>query len=410
MSDAIGHVVIVGGGSAGWLTAAVIAAEHRSTSASGLQVTLLESPDVRDHRRRRRHLADACATPCAGSGSARPTSSASAMRRSSRARSSRAGRRPASDDHYYHPFVLPQGYTETNLVAGWLQRHADVPFAELVSFQPHLCDAGQGAQADRHARIRGGGQLRLPPRRRQVRRVPAPALRRAARRAARARPRDRRRRRTTTATSPRCRRASTARSPATCSSIAPACRRCCSASTTASRFVSQQARAVQRRALALQVPYADPDSPDRLHRRISTAQRSGWIWDIGLPTRRGIGHVYSSAHTTDDAAETAAAALHRRQRRARAGHAARRASSSFEPGYRDEVLASQLRGDRPVQRLHRAAGSLVAGAGRTGRRRCSSDQMPATRADDGHRRPALQRDLQLPLGARRSISSSCITC
>ena len=36
---------------------------------------------------------------------------------------------------------------------------------------------------------------------------------------------------------------------------------------------------------------------------ISTAQSSGWIWDIGLPTRRGVGHVYSSSHISDDAAE-----------------------------------------------------------------------------------------------------------
>ena len=36
---------------------------------------------------------------------------------------------------------------------------------------------------------------------------------------------------------------------------------------------------------------------------ISTAQSAGWIWDIGLPTRRGIGHVYSSRHISDDEAE-----------------------------------------------------------------------------------------------------------
>ena len=42
----IKHVVIVGGGSAGWLTAGVIAAEHRARAGAGLQVTLLESPDV----------------------------------------------------------------------------------------------------------------------------------------------------------------------------------------------------------------------------------------------------------------------------------------------------------------------------------------------------------------------------
>ena len=46
-------------------------------------------------------------------------------------------------DYYFHPFVLPQGYTETNLVAGWLKRHATTPFADLVSFQPHLCVQGK---------------------------------------------------------------------------------------------------------------------------------------------------------------------------------------------------------------------------------------------------------------------------
>ncbi len=38
---------------------------------------------------------------------------------------------------------MPQGYTETNLVAGWLKRHATTPFADLVSFQPHLCAQGK---------------------------------------------------------------------------------------------------------------------------------------------------------------------------------------------------------------------------------------------------------------------------
>jgi tryptophan halogenase len=38
---------------------------------------------------------------------------------------------------------------------------------------------------------------------------------------------------------------------------------------------------------------------------ISTAQSAGWIWDIGLPHRRGTGYVYSTRHTGDaDAHDT----------------------------------------------------------------------------------------------------------
>jgi len=51
-------------------------------------------------------------------------------------------------------------------------------------------------------------------------------------------------------------------------------------------------------ALAIQVPYATEDVPIASY-TISTAQEAGWIWDIGLDQRRGIGHVYSSSHTDD---------------------------------------------------------------------------------------------------------------
>ena len=40
------RLVIVGGGSAGWLTAGIIAADHKARGGAGLSVTLLESPDV----------------------------------------------------------------------------------------------------------------------------------------------------------------------------------------------------------------------------------------------------------------------------------------------------------------------------------------------------------------------------
>jgi len=55
-------------------------------------------------------------------------------------------------------------------------------------------------------------------------------------------------------------------------------------------------------AVAIQVPYEKVDAPIASH-TISTALTSGWVWDIGLKERRGIGHVYSSRYTSHEQAE-----------------------------------------------------------------------------------------------------------
>ena len=54
-------------------------------------------------------------------------------------------------------------------------------------------------------------------------------------------------------------------------------------------------------ALAVQVPVA-PDSPIAAQ-TIATAHAAGWIWDIALPQRRGIGCVYASRFCDDAAAQ-----------------------------------------------------------------------------------------------------------
>lgn len=66
------------------------------------------------------------------------------------------------------------------------------------------------------------------------------------------------------------------------------------------------------RALALQVPYPGDDANIPSY-TMSTAREAGWIWDIGLQDRRGLGYVYSSRHLDDTQAE--------RQLRAYAGFA-----------------------------------------------------------------------------------------
>lgn len=55
-------------------------------------------------------------------------------------------------------------------------------------------------------------------------------------------------------------------------------------------------------ALAMQVPYENSNDPIATH-TIATAHEAGWTWDIGLHNRRGVGYVYSSKYTTDEQAE-----------------------------------------------------------------------------------------------------------
>ena len=252
-------------------------------------------------------------------------------RRSSRARSSSAGSTAASDDYYFHPFVLPQGYPETNLVAGWLKRHATTPFADLVSFQPHLCAQGKAPKQIATPEYAGGGQLRLSPRRGQVRRVPARALRRQAGRAACARPHDRhrraRQRRHRRAAHPRPRRAR--RRPVR-RLHRPAVRWLLGGHFGVPFLSQQHVLFNDTRAGAAGAVCRSSAAPIA-SQTISTAQSAGWIWDIGLPTRRGVGHVFSSTHTSDEAAERELRATTSTRSGGRAPDVPRRASSASSP-------------------------------------------------------------------------------
>jgi len=55
-------------------------------------------------------------------------------------------------------------------------------------------------------------------------------------------------------------------------------------------------------ALAIQVPYQD-EQTNIASCTVSTAHEAGWTWDIGLSNRRGTGYVYSSAHVDHETAE-----------------------------------------------------------------------------------------------------------
>ncbi|WP_404336060.1 tryptophan halogenase family protein [Sphingomonas sp. MMS12-HWE2-04] len=69
-----------------------------------------------------------------------------------------------------------------------------------------------------------------------------------------------------------------------------------------SPFKSVRNTLFTNRALACKLPYERPDAPLESY-TIATAHEAGWIWDIGLAGARGIGCVYSSDHIDDARAE-----------------------------------------------------------------------------------------------------------
>lgn len=67
-------------------------------------------------------------------------------------------------------------------------------------------------------------------------------------------------------------------------------------------FIAKKDMLFTDTALATQIPNPNSDSTVPCS-TIATAHKAGWIWDIGLSNRRGVGIVYSSAHMSDTAAE-----------------------------------------------------------------------------------------------------------
>lgn len=70
------------------------------------------------------------------------------------------------------------------------------------------------------------------------------------------------------------------------------------------KFVDKSDILFTDNALAIQVPYQSENTPIPCYTK-ATAQDAGWIWDIGLSTRRGTGYVYSAQHCSSECAKTA---------------------------------------------------------------------------------------------------------
>ena len=65
-----------------------------------------------------------------------------------------------------------------------------------------------------------------------------------------------------------------------------------------SPFLDQSSVLFCDHAVTVQIPHEHPDTPIRPF-TTSTAKANGWIWDIGLEQRRGVGYVYSSKYTDE---------------------------------------------------------------------------------------------------------------
>src|SRR6476660_6051422 len=134
------RVVIVGGGTAGWLAACMLAAKAGKGAAGPLSITLIEAPNI----------------PTIGVGEGtwptiRATLSAIGLDEADVLASCDATFKQGSrfdgwvtggaDDFYYHPFTPPPEGEALDLVGAWRELAPGAPFALAVSAQPAICQA-----------------------------------------------------------------------------------------------------------------------------------------------------------------------------------------------------------------------------------------------------------------------------
>lgn len=302
MAHGVRDVVILGGGSAGWLVASLLAAEWGGAHPDALRVTLVESPDV----------------PIIGVGegtwpSMRATLHRIGLDEAELVRECDAAFKQGScfrgwvdgapGDRYYHPFMLPAGDGDTDLAAGWLADAPERPYADCVAVQPALCEAGlapkQAATPSFGAVVNYGYhfdavKLGLLLRRHATTKL---GVRHVADHVQQVRS--------------HANGDIAALQTATHGDLAGDLFIDCSgmASVLIGGHYGVPLKGLRDvlfndRALAVQVAHATPDAPLACT-TLASAHAEGWTWDIALPQRRGVGLVYSSAHTSDAAAERA---------------------------------------------------------------------------------------------------------
>ena len=300
MARPIRDVIIVGGGSAGWLTAGTLAAKHPQGIPDGVRITLVESPNI----------------PQIGVGEGTWPTMRDTLRRMGVSETdffkecSAAFKQGAwfanwvtdrPGEGYYHPLVLPQGFLKGNLVPAWTREQDQFSsFAHAVCPQAEICDRGlapkqaatpEFAAVQNYAYHLDAGAMsgflqRHCVDKLGVRHVLADVESVIA------------------AENGDIAGIHTRQAGEITGDLFVDCtgfRSLLLDQHFGVGFIDRSDVLFIDKALAVQVPYLSQDDPVACQ-TISTGQTAGWIWDIGLYHRRGIGHVYSSAHTSEEKA------------------------------------------------------------------------------------------------------------
>jgi tryptophan halogenase len=303
MSAPIDDILIVGGGTAGWLTAAFLARRLAARKPDGVKITLIESAEI--------------GIIGVGEGtfpSIMDTMKAIGVDEARFMRGANATfkqgikfvdwvRAPKGRRHsfYYHPFASPRTLNGSDLAPYWLMGLADgAPLSDAATLQDRVCEAGRAPKriddpqyggpmayayhfdAGRLAGLMKEVALELGVKRllgnvEQVNLAPDGSI--------------------ASLSTPEHGEL-TAGLYIDCTGFAGVL----IGKALGSAWIDRSDVLFVDRALAMQVPYERPDAPLACT-TISTAHEAGWTWDIGLPERRGVGYVFSSRHTDEARAE-----------------------------------------------------------------------------------------------------------
>ena len=296
-------VVIVGGGTAGWLSAGIIAAKHCADSSSTQQteVVLVESPEVKNlgvgegtwptmrDTLRQIGISERTFLSC--------------CQASFKQASKFVAWSEGSDEHYYHPFTAPAGYGAVSMAQAWSAKANDVDFESWVCAQGTICQQNlapklpqmpEYAFSQNYGYHLDAGKFVQMLHQHCVEKLGVKYIQGHVEQIISAQNGD-----------------IAAIALTSGEQIAGDLFIDCSgfAAILIGKhyqipFVSKQHILFNDTALAVQIEHASNEVPIASC-TVATAQENGWIWDIALQNRRGIGHVFCSDFSTVEQAEQA---------------------------------------------------------------------------------------------------------